>query len=291
MVDSYILIQTACISLFLGLIEISYLLFGKKQRDNKIFAKEIEKREGIHHITRFELLKRKFLNTNSYQNYYKWLDKQMNLSFDEKNTPEGIIRMQEIAVLSGLIVFLMMVWIVPPFITIIILLIFAAIVFYPIFYYQNIISTKNSQFDKSLPMFINQVILSIKCCVSLENAFGFALRGMDKTLVQREYAKMVAELKIYSDDIPKVFMNLNRRVHTEECERFCNIIVSGLKNGNKMSDILKSEYERISDNQIVALKKKADSKKNLGTAINILLIFVPVILLLIIPMLRIGEMA
>ena len=58
-----------------------------------------------------------------------------------------------------------------------------------------------------------------------------------------------------------------------------------------MSDILKSEYERISDNQIVALKKKADSKKNLGTAINILLIFVPVILLLIIPMLRIGEMA
>ena len=199
--------------------------------------------------------------------------------------------MQEIAVLSGLIVFLMMVWIVPPFITIIILLIFAAIVFYPIFYYQNIISTKNSQFDKSLPMFINQVILSIKCGVSLENAFGFALRGMDKTLVQREYAKMVAELKIYSDDIPKVFMNLNRRVHTEECERFCNIIVSGLKNGNKMSDILKSEYERISDNQIVALKKKADSKKNLGTAINILLIFVPVILLLIIPMLRIGEMA
>lgn len=105
MVDSYILIQTACISLFLGLIEISYLLFGKKQRDNKIFAKEIEKREGIHHITRFELLKRKFLNTNSYQNYYKWLDKQMNLSFDEKNTPEGIIQCRRLQFFQGLLFF------------------------------------------------------------------------------------------------------------------------------------------------------------------------------------------
>ena len=58
-----------------------------------------------------------------------------------------------------------------------------------------------------------------------------------------------------------------------------------------MSDILESEYERISDNQITNMKKAAEVRKTLVTCINILLIFVPAVMLLILPMMRIGELA
>lgn len=289
-IDSYIWFQTAALAIFLGLVEVVYLIFGKKERESKKFIEEIRKREGVHTITRMELLKRKILNTNSYQNYYTWLEKQMDLAFEEKDTPQGIIHLQETALLSGLVICLLMLFIVPPFLTIITFLIFICIVFYPPLYYKNIVSNKNKKFDRALPMFINQTILAIRCGVSLQNAFSFSLNSMEPSLHQREYAKMVSELKMSSDDINRVFLNLNKRIQTEECERFCNLVISGLKNGNKMSDILKSEYERILENQIADMRKSADTKQQIGQVINILLIFVPAIMLLVIPMLRIGEM-
>lgn len=290
-INSHIWFQTASLAIFLGLVEIVYLIFGKKERDSKKFVEEIRKREGVHTITRFELFKRKVLNSNAYKNYYNWLKLQMDLAFEEKETPEGVIRVQQLALVSGIIVVLLMMFIVPPWITLITALIFIGLVIFPAFNYQNIVANKNKRFDKSLPMFINQTILAIRCGVSMENAFGFALRSMESSLHQREFAKMIAEMKIQADDIPSVFVNLNKRVHTDECERFCNIIVSGLKNGNKMSDILKAEHDRLLENQIADMKKAAESKKVIGTVIQILLIFIPAILLLVIPMMRIGELA
>lgn len=58
-----------------------------------------------------------------------------------------------------------------------------------------------------------------------------------------------------------------------------------------MSDILEGEYERISDNEITNMKKAAEGRKTLVTCINILLIFIPAVLLLVLPMMRIGELA
>ena len=290
-IDSYILIQTVTLSLFLGILELGYLFFGKKRRESEALIASIHKQEGVKSITRWQLFKKKVLESGAYQNYYNWIRRQLDLCWEDKETPDNLIRIQLIAITAGILISIVTLLTCPIYITLGVIVIFAISAIFPVYQYKSKVDSKNKRFDRELPNFINKTIMVLRVGVSVENAFGYGLQSMDESLTRKEFEKLVAEMQVHSDDIQKAFVNLNKRVQTEECERFCNIIVSGIRNGNKMSDILEGEYERISDNEITNMKKAAEGRKTLVTCINILLIFIPAVLLLVLPMMRIGELA
>lgn len=290
-IDSYILIQTVSVALFFGILELGYIFCGRKQRETDALIASIHKQEGVRSVTRFELFKKRILESGMYQNYYNWIKQLLDLCWDDKETPENIIRTQVIIAITGILLTIITLLTCPIYIPLIVLLIFVVCAFFPVYNYKSKVDSKNKRFDKELPNFINKTIMVLRVGVSVENAFGYGLQSMEESLTRKEFEKLVAQMQVHSDDIQKAFINLNKRVQTEECERFCNIIVSGIRNGNRMSDILESEYERISDNQITNMKKAAEMRKTLVTCINILLIFVPAVMLLILPMMRIGELA
>lgn len=290
-IDSYLIIQTVCLAVFFGVLELGYFIFGKKQREAEKLIHEVHEKQGVKSITRWTLFKQKMMNSSLFITYSDWLKEQMSLAWNEEETVDDIVRTQLITSAVGLIITVMLFMIAPVYVAIIVLILFLITVSYPALKYKNIVDSKNKQFDKELPGFINKTIMVLRVGVTIDNAFGYGLQSMQPSLTRKEFEKLVAEMKVHGDDIQKVFMNLNKRVQTEECERFCNIIISGLKNGNKMSDILESEYQRISDNQLSEMKKQAESKKTLATVVNIILIFIPAVLLLVIPMMRIGELA
>lgn len=287
MIDTHILIQTVAMAVFFLILEIGFV-FLRKKREKGMSLEELRRVQSPS-MTRFELMKQRIKNSTYLKNYEKWLDLQLNLCFEEKETSENIIRTQLLFTTCGVIISVFFLFILP-YISIVAFVLTIIIAGYFPFYYKSKVDEKNKAFDEALPKFINKTIMVLPTGLTMENAFSFGLRSMDDSLTRRELEKFVAELKIHSSDISKVFVNLNKRVQTEECERFCNIIVSGLKNGNKMGDILKAEYQRISDNYITDLRKKNETKKTIATVINFLLIFVPAILLLVLPMMRIGEM-
>lgn len=290
-IDSYILVQTVTLSLFLGILELGYIVFAKKEREADALLDSIHRQEGVKTITRWELFKKKVFESGAYQNYYNWIHRLLDLCWDDKESPENIIRTQLIAIVAGILITIVTFLTCPVWISLIVIVVFAILAIFPVFNLKNKVDSKNKKFDKELPNFINKTIMVLRVGVSVENAFGYGLQSMDESLTRKEFEKLVAEMQVHSDDIQKAFVNLNKRVQTEECERFCNIIVSGIRNGNKMSDILEGEYERISDNQITNMKKESEMKKTIATCINILLIFVPAVMLLIMPMMRIGELA
>lgn len=290
-IDSYVLVQTVTLSLFLGIIELGYIVFAKKEREADALIESIHLQEGVKTITRWELFKKKVLESGAYQNYYNWIHRLLDLCWDDKESPENIIRTQIIAAVAGILITIVTFLTCPVWISLIVIVLFAILAIFPVFNLKNKVDSKNKKFDKELPNFINKTIMVLRVGVSVENAFGYGLQSMDESLTRKEFEKLVAEMQVHSDDIQKAFINLNKRVQTEECERFCNIIVSGIRNGNKMSDILEGEYERISDNQITNMKKESEMKKTIATCINIILIFVPAVMLLIMPMMRIGELA
>lgn len=290
-IDSYILIQTISVALFFGILELGYIFCGRKQRETDALIASIHKQEGVRSVTRFELFKKRILESGMYQNYYNWIKQLLDLCWDDKETPENIIRTQVIIAITGILLTIITLLTCPIYIPLIVLLIFVVCAIFPVYNYKSKVDSKNKRFDKELPNFINKTIMVLRVGVSVENAFGYGLQSMEESLTRKEFEKLVAQMQVHSDDIQKAFINLNKRVQTEECERFCNIIVSGIRNGNRMSDILESEYERISDNQITNMKKAAEVRKTLVTCINILLIFVPAVMLLILPMMRIGELA
>lgn len=290
-IDSYILIQTVSVALFFGILELGYIFCGRKQRETDALIASIHKQEGVRSVTRFELFKKRILESGMYQNYYNWIKQLLDLCWDDKETPENIIRTQVIIAITGILLTIITLLTCPIYIPLIVLLIFVVCTIFPVYNYKSKVDSKNKRFDKELPNFINKTIMVLRVGVSVENAFGYGLQSMEESLTRKEFEKLVAQMQVHSDDIQKAFINLNKRVQTEECERFCNIIVSGIRNGNRMSDILESEYERISDNQITNMKKAAEVRKTLVTCINILLIFVPAVMLLILPMMRIGELA
>lgn len=286
-IDSYILIQTVSLAIFLFILEIGYLLVNKKRLEKEALEKAMNNNQKV---TRGLLLKNKIKKLSIYQRYYQWLSQQMDLAFEEKETPDSVIHNQVLLTSFGIAMVVVLSFILPIAISSLVGFLCLLIVFFLAYHYKNIVDKKNRQFDMLLPRFINQTIMVLKIGISMENAFGYGLQSMDEGLARKEFEKVVAELSILPDDIPRIFMNLSQRVKTEECERFCSIIVSGLKNGNRMSSILESEYKRIADNEVAQMKKESEKKKTWATIINILLIFVPVGLLLVLPLMNIGEM-
>ena len=288
-INTHIFIQTIAIAVFFGLLEVFLIVIKKNERDEKAINSILNNKSGEDSLTRWKLFKRKLKNFTVYKKYKKWLDNYLELAFETKETSDNIIRSQQIIALSGTIMSILAGLVITPLFGLAVFILTALFTVYPAYSYYDIVTKKNKEFDRMLPGFINQTIMVLKVGVSMENSFSYGLQSMDNNLARKEFEKLVAEMSIHPDDIAGIFRNMNARVQTEECERFCNIVVSGLKNGNRMTDILKSEHERMIDNQLTRMQTEAESKKTLGTVLNILFIFLPAALLLIIPMLNMST--
>lgn len=259
-------------------VEIGYLLYKKNNKD--VLVPELASQP-----TRFQMFKKKFEESKFSQAYIKHLNTQLNLTFNETETASIIYNRQQVLTGFGLLVFIGSFFIFPRFISLLIFVGFLVGIFYPNLNFYNINQDKARSFDKILPNFISKVLLTLKVGMNLENALAYGVNSVDHPLVKKELEKLMVDIRLHPDSVETAFVNLRKRIiGSNECEKFSNIVVSGLKNGNSMQVILEQEMERISEKQIKEVREDQGKKTNLGMALTVLTIFVPALLLLMIPL-------
>ena len=264
--------------------EIGYLYYKKNNLD--ILAPEIKAQPS-----RLEMFKRKFEESKFSKAYIKYLETQMSLTFVDNETPSIIFHRQQVLTLFGILVFLGSFLIFPVYISLLILVGFAIAIFYPNLNFYNISQSKAKSFDKSLPVFISKVLLTLNVGMNLENALAYGVNSVDDPIVKKELEKLMVDIRLHPDSMAEAFVNLKSRiVGSKECEKFANIVVSGLKNGNPMRSILQQEMDRISEKQIKEVREEQGRKSNIGMALTVITIFVPALLLLIIPLMQTGGL-
>lgn len=264
------------------ILEIGYLLYKRNNKD--ILAPELTSQP-----TRFQVFKKKFEESKFSQAYIKHLNIQLNLTFNETETASIIYHRQQVLAGFGLLVFIGSFFIFPRFISLLIFVGFLVGIFYPNLNFYNILQDKTRSFDKILPNFISKVLLTLKVGMNLENSLAYGVNSVDHPLVKKELEKLMVDIRLHPDSVETAFVNLRKRIiGSQECEKFANIVVSGLKNGNPMQVILEQEMERISEKQIKEVREDQGRKSNLGMALTVLTIFVPALLLLMIPLMTIS---
>ena len=220
-----------------------------------------------------------------FKNRTEALQEKLNEVMDTEQTPESIIKFQMMSLIIGLSVTALIqlvfgAW----FLTIISLIITIVAVFLKDFELNRRIKKKYRQFDKCLPQYEQNLLLGLQAGAGLETAMEMAIRTLPNTLIQYEFQMLLNDSNMYTDDIARPYINLSKRIPTKDCERFVNIIISGLKNGNSMSDILEQESSYMSQQEINRIKEYAETHSTQATAIQAVCIFTPVIILFIAPM-------
>ena len=267
-----------------AVIEIGYFFYKKNNKDILDLDLKVQP-------TRIQIFKRKFEESKFSQAYIKYLNTQLNLTFNEKETASIIYHRQQVLTGFGLLVFIGSFFIFPKVVSLVILVGFLIGIFYPNLNFYKINQDKAHNFDKTLPVFISKVLLTLKVGMNLENALAYGVNSIDHPLVKKEFEKLMVDIRLYPDSISTAFVNLRKRVvGSQECEKFANIVVSGLKNGNPMQTILEQEMERISEKQIKEVREEQEKKTNFGMALTIITIFIPALLLFLIPLMSTGGM-
>lgn len=255
-----------------AIVETGYLYYKKNNKD--ILAPELKTQP-----TRIQIFKKKFEDSKFSQAYMKYLNTQLNLTFNEKETASIIYHRQQILTGFGLLVFIGSFFIFPKIVSLVIFIGFLIGIFYPNLNFYNINQDKARHFDKILPVFISKVLLTLRVGMNLENALAYGVNSIDHPLVKKELEKLMVDIRLHPDSVSAAFVNLRKRiVGSQECEKFANIVVSGLKNGNPMQTILEQEMERISEKQLKEVREAQERKNNLGMAISIITIFIPALL-------------
>ncbi len=147
------------------------------------------------------------------------------------------------------------------------------------------IRAKESGFDDALPQFETNMLLGMQAGAGVQKSMEMAIKNLPEGLVQVEFKKLLLETKTYTDDIALPYLNLSKRVPTKDCERFCNIIIAGLRNGNSMSEILTNESEYMTQQVLNKIKEKGERNAVTATAISSGLVFLPLIVIFLAPML------
>lgn len=263
-------------------VEIGYVYYKRNNKD--ILAPDLKAQP-----TRIQMFKKKFEESKFSQAYIKYLNTQLNLIFNETETASIIYHRQQVLAGFGLLVFIGSFFIFPKIISLVILVGFLIGIFYPNLNFYNLNQDKARYFDKVLPVFISKVLLTLRVGMNLENALAYGVNSIDHPLVKKELEKLMVDIRLHPDSISTAFVNLRKRIiGSQECEKFANIVVSGLKNGNPMQVILEQEMQRISEKQIKKVREEQERKNNLGMALTILTIFIPALLLLMIPLMSSG---
>lgn len=156
------------------------------------------------------------------------------------------------------------------------------IMMYPEIKLKSDVKQKYDDFDNALPDFISRISLAMGAGINLSQAMIIAAKALDGP-IKSEFNRFLADIERNQDDISKPYLNLKRRIPTKSCERFCSVVITGVRNGNKMSDILEKETDYLNDELLTTMEEKAKKNEVTSTAISTGLIFLPITVLLIAP--------
>lgn len=156
------------------------------------------------------------------------------------------------------------------------------IMMYPEIKLKSDVKQKYDDFDNALPDFISRISLAMGAGINLSQAMIIAAKALDGP-IKSEFNRFLADIERNQDDISKPYLNLKKRIPTKSCERFCSVVITGVRNGNKMSDILEKETDYLNDELLTTMEEKAKKNEVTSTAISTGLIFLPITVLLIAP--------
>lgn len=224
--------------------------------------------------------------TGFYKKRAEHLQKMIDLTYDEERTPETVYQWQMTwALLAFLAVpFLQLIFeFIPLSIGLLVFCIFMATS--PDRDLNAKYKQKCDEFDKGLPTFLTNMSLAMDSGCQLEDAMRMAIQTLDSTMLI-EFQQLLIDITVYIDDKSVAFQKLMQRVTSKDCERFCNVIISGLKNGNRMEDIIKNESENMNRNQIIKIRENGEKKKNSAEAVSLAMTFFPMIVIFIAPLME-----
>lgn len=277
---TYIYIIIICVLGFFT--ELIYMYIQKEKQKNNMFEQSGKS------LSKFSQIKKRLKNSKIVTMYESHLKQQIDLTFSD-DIASVILQRQQTLLLLGIGIFIGSLAIFPRMMSLLILIGFTLTILYPNMKYSHLLNQKKRDFDRVLPVFIGKVLLTLNVGMNIENSMAFGVKSIDEPIIKKEFEKLMVEMRLHPDDITLAFMNLRKRIPgSQECEKFSNIVVSGIKNGHQMSQILRQENQRISDNQIKAIRENHEKKSNISTAITILCIFLPALLLFLVPLMTTG---
>lgn len=237
----------------------------------------------IERLSRKQLLQKKIGESSYFNKYIDYIKKLINLTFSPK-TIEDILYYQKIVFTIGSICVFTFLFIASPIFLIFLIFCWLLLLTLPVISLQSELKKKNDYFNSYLSTFLTHVLLVLDSGYSLENSFAFGVKNIPNQIVKREFEKLLVEMRVHTDNISLAFINLHKRVATTDCEKFCNLIINGLSNGHAMSTILKNERARLFEKQKTEIEKTAKSNENIATASTVILVFIPTLLLFLLPL-------
>lgn len=233
----------------------------------------------------------KIQNSSLYEKRVAQLQEQLDLLHDDEQTPEDIIKFQAICIAGGLGITLLLSLIIEFFVVpLVCLALTGYFAMMKDLSLKNKLKKKNDDFDDALPQFESSLLMAMQAGASLSKGMAMAVRTMEEGDVRNEFQQLLLESTTYSDNVALPYLNLSRRVHTKDCERFCNVVISGLKNGNTMSQILENESEYMSKQMLNRIEERGEKNAVKATAITSGLVFLPMIVIFLAPLIANSSM-
>lgn len=227
----------------------------------------------------------KIKESSWYQKKIQKLTEQLAHLRDKETNPEDIVRFEFLVLASGLGVTLF-VHLIFRFMILTILSLILTIYFTAMkeMTMRSKIKAKLEEFDEQLPQFESGMLLSMQAGAGIQKAMKTAIKSMPDSLAKAEFEQLMVEIGTSTSNISTPYLNLSRRVPTKDCERFCNVVLFGLKSGNSMSDILENESQYMNQQIINRLQERGEKNSVKATAITSGLVFMPMIILFIAPL-------
>lgn len=230
-------------------------------------------------------LSAKLSGSSFYIKRMESLNYKIAKTYNQDLTAEYITKWQFMSVLGGLGILILAEII---FSVLILNIIVVAGTFYLVFMYDlNLngqIKAKNLSYDNSLPLFEMNMLLGLQSNASLPNAMELAIQTLPEGLVKIEFQKLLLDISVNTDNIALCYLDLSKRVPTKDNERFCNIVISGLKNGNSMSQILENESEYMQKQMLNKIREANERNMTKASLTTSAFVFLPLLVIFLAPM-------
>lgn len=278
MKETLFYIAIGCI--FLLCIGIYLLITVSKSNENSLESIVATiRRSGLSAKTNFD---NKMQELPYMQKRKKYLEYAIDIT-ESDETIENLSKYQHLCLGVSIIACLLILIFVQKILFALIILaggIFATV--YPEMKLKGDVQKKYNDFDNALPDFISRISLAMGAGINLSQAMIIAVKGLDGP-IKKEFNRFLADIERNQDNISKPYLNLKKRIPTKACERFCSVVITGVRNGNRMADILEKETEYLNDELLTSMEEKAKKSEVTSTAISTGLIFLPITVLLIAP--------
>lgn len=282
MKETLLFIGIGCVMLFFVVLSI---LFSSKPKGSMELEQIVNGQAVITKRDMYKELRTKVNNSSMYQKRVNYLQDMLNKTYNSETSPEYIMKFQFLALIGGLGITLLLHLIVN--IVILDILALCLTIYFTMMQdleLKNKVKRKNEDFDNALPSFESNMLLGLQASASLPNAMEMAVKTIPEGLVKVEFKKLLLDSKISTDDIMLPYLQLSKRVPTKDCERFCNIVISGLKNGNSMSEILENESEYMNQQVLNRIKAKGEKDGVKAAAITSAMVFLPLLVIFLAPL-------